>query len=284
MEYKSSHFPNTILMVSPNHFDIKYSINIYMQDKNGQLKQVDHEKAYSQWEEVKNTYKNLGMKVKTLDGVENLNDMVFCANTFFTFYSNGERNVILSNMNNDERKKEVKFFQEFFVSQNYIIHHLPENLIFESMGDLIWDYDRELLFGGHGYRTKKEVYPYIENLLKKEIIKIQLTTNKFYHLDTCLSILNSDTAVVVQEAIDKESYKTLNKYYKNLINVSEKEAGEYFTCNLHCPDGENVLIHPGSTRIVSQLKNLNFKVHEIDTSEFLKSGGSIFCMKNQYFA
>jgi len=52
-------------------------------------------------------------------------------------------------------------------------------------------------------------------------------------------------------------------------------------CNAHSPDGEHILIEKSAIKLQSDCKMRGFKVIGIDTSEFLKSGGSIFCLKNQ---
>ena len=39
-----------ILMVHPEHFRVEYLINPYMTDDNGNLNQIDPEKAISQWD------------------------------------------------------------------------------------------------------------------------------------------------------------------------------------------------------------------------------------------
>ena len=40
-----------------------------------------------------------------------------------------------------------------------------------------------------------------------------------------------------------------------------------------------VVIQSGCRVLSSKLRELGFAVDEVDTSEFLKSGGSVFCMK-----
>ena len=56
-----------------------------------------------------------------------------------------------------------------------------------------------------------------------------------------------------------------------------------FACNAHCPDEKHVIIQKGNAQSVALIKQHNFIPIEIDTSEFIKSGGSVYCMKLMYF-
>jgi N-dimethylarginine dimethylaminohydrolase len=71
----------------------------------------------------------------------------------------------------------------------------------------------------------------------------------------------------------------INAVFENVINAPEDEAKKLFACNATCPDGKNVIIQKGCTNVNSALRDAGFTVHEVDTGEYLKSGGSVFCMK-----
>jgi len=57
------------------------------------------------------------------------------------------------------------------------------------------------------------------------------------------------------------------------------EAAGLLACNGHCPDGEHFLVQRGARVTNQRVQEAGFSVIELDTSEFLKSGGSVFCMK-----
>ena len=67
--------------------------------------------------------------------------------------------------------------------------------------------------------------------------------------------------------------------FENLIEVPLEEAKEGFVTNGHSPNGTHFIVHKGNDVTVSKLKEIGIEVMEIDTGEFLKSGGSVFCMK-----
>ena len=110
-------------------------------------------------------------------------------------------------------------------------------------------------------------------------ILLELADETLYHLDTCLSVLDRTTALWVPSAFTSESAEMVERLIPTLIEVPTDEATSLLACNAHCPDATHVLIQSGCDITNSCLRNAGFEVVEVDTSEFLKSGGSVFCMK-----
>lgn len=270
-----------VLMVKADHFKVEYAINPYMKDSSGKLQVVDHSLALSQWNSLKKQYGEIGLEVQELEGAKDLPDMVFCANTSFPFVKNNEKHVIISNMNSDHRKDEVKYLEKFYAELGYQIHHLNKDHSFEANGDAL--IHNKWILGGHGFRTDKAVYREITKLTDLPVIALELISDKFYHLDTCLSILNEDSIAIVREGFSESSIKVLETLYKNVIEIDLDEALNSFAANCHCPDSKNVLVHGNCPKFCSKLESNGFKIHPLDTSEFMKSGGSVFCMKMMFY-
>lgn len=261
--------PTSIIMIRPNGFKIAYEINSHMSLSNP----VDEQLAMKQWLKLKETYEGLGFNVIVFEGDVQLPDMVFCANPIFSF----PKGVILSNMHHPQRQKEPKHFIQWLKDLEQ--HHVDGD--FEGMGDLLWCYQNQSLYGGYGYRTKEEVYDQIELIIEQPIHRLKLTNQDFYHLDTCLSIINQSTALYVESAFDQESIKIIKEHFDNAVKVDEVEAKHFLACNAHCPDGKNIIIEKQAVKTIERLKSIGLTVYPVDTSEFLKSGGSVFCMKHQ---
>ncbi|HRB00496.1 MAG TPA: amidinotransferase, partial [Ignavibacteria bacterium] len=68
-----------------------------------------------------------------------------------------------------------------------------------------------------------------------------------------------------------------------IIYADNEENLKYFICNCHCPDGENVIVQRGSSKFKEDIKKSGFSIIETETTEFIKSGGSVFCMKLMIF-
>ena len=150
------------------------------------------------------------------------------------------------------------------------------------MGDLICRKNRDgsrTYFGGYGFRTEARALEAVEGLIATPIHKLQLIDERFYHLDTCLCILNSEAALFVPEAFSPESVALLENEFSDMISLDLEEALTFFSGNAYCPHGRNVVIQKGAKRTIAQLRERNFIPIEVDTSEFIKAGGSVFCMK-----
>ena len=279
--------PQKVLMVTPTYFNIETPINAHMLDAQGHVHVLDKQKALKQWQTLKETYEKLNFSVSVVEGKENCPDMVFCANQSFPYLFKNQSKAILSNMQNDIRHEEVETINAFLKSKQYTTQHLEprsQKTLFEGMGDVTWLGRTQFLLGGHGFRTSPKMYEKLAELVQCPIALFELKNPKFYHLDTCLSILNSTTALVCKEAFTTEGFELLQVLIPNLILVTLKEAdAPYFACNAHCPDEKHVIIQKGSSETCAHLKEHHFVPIEIDTSEFIKSGGSVYCMKLMYF-
>ncbi len=274
--------PNNVLMTTPAHFEVAYVINPHMAENIGS---VNPHVAHAQWNALYNTYRHLGFNVHTLDGQPALPDMVFCANQTLPFIlPDGREGVVLSHMHAPERKAEVDHYQAFFSDAGYLTHALPTDTgDFEGMGDALWHPGRRLLWGGYGFRTDSSTYTYLSDVLEVPILMLELHDPDFYHLDTCLCLLDEQTALICREAFTDEGLALINRMFDRILVAPEDEARTLFSCNAHSPDGTHVLIQSGCTETVQQLENAGYTVLEHETNEFLKAGGSVFCMKLMYW-
>jgi N-dimethylarginine dimethylaminohydrolase len=271
--------PTEALMVQPSHFSVDYVINPHMTQHVGK---VDKKKAYKEWEVIRDTFAETGLVVHELEGQPGLPDMVFCANQSLPFVDKeGHTKVLMSIMHADERKEEVPYIEQWYRQHGYEVNYFDEDSIsdFEGMGDAIWHTGKRMIWGGYGYRSDMKAYEHITELYDVPVLALELVSESFYHLDTCLCMLNSDTALIYPAAFTDEGLAMIRKLIPNIIEANQKEAEELFACNATCPDGKNVVIQEGCTEVNAQLEEAGFKVHEVSTEEYLKSGGSVFCMK-----
>lgn len=275
--------PGRVLLTTPDHFEVAYVINPHME---GNVGDVDRDRARAQWETLYDTYRRLGMEVSLLPGAEGLPDMVFCANQTLPYLTpGGERGAVLSRMHAPQRTPEVEHYRAFFEDEGYETIGLDPDLPgdFEGMGDAIWHPGRYLLWGGHGYRTDRQVYHRLGDKLGFPVLPLSLTDPDFYHLDTCFCPLDEQTALVYPGAFDEEGLATIKAHFPRIIEAPEDEARGLFACNAHSPDGQHVLIQAGCEGTNALLRAGGYDVIEVETGEFLKSGGSVFCMKLMFW-
>lgn len=272
--------PDRVLLTTPTHYDVEYVINPHMRDKVGT---VNRETAFQQWKALRAVYMALDVQPVILSGQHGLPDMVFCANQTLPFYQvdTDTRGVVLSRMHAEERQGEVPYYADFFERQGYTVEALPDGLDadFEGMGDAIWHPGRSLLWGGYGFRTNPEAYEALSELLEVPTVALRLTDPDYYHLDTCFCPLDGEHVLIAPDAFDAAGRALIDELFTTVIEAPDDEARHQFACNAHCPDGRHVLIQEGCADTVERLKAEDFLPVELDTSEFLKAGGSVFCMK-----
>lgn len=281
--------PNKVLLCHPQWFDVIDEKNVHMK---GQKGNIDKTKALLQWEKLVYEYKKISVEgglseVSILPGVQGLEDMVFAANQTFPFLDErGQKKLILSNMKHPNRQKEVAYYEHFFENKEYEILHLPKALLFEGMGDLLKVPGQYRCLCGHGFRTAFQTISHLEMLTDYEIIPLELINPNFYHLDTCISLIDKDTVLYVPSAFAAESQSKLKQLFTHCIEVPEQEAAQGFALNMHVVTSERkktAILQEGNTQTEELLKQLNVEVVPIDTSEYIKSGGSVFCLKMMYY-
>ncbi|MBO6576773.1 MAG: hypothetical protein JJ896_14185 [Rhodothermales bacterium] len=275
--------PRRVLMTAPTHFQVHYVINPHME---GHIGSVDTTRAQNQWLALKDAYDRIGIETHEIQGAEGLPDMVFCANQTLPVPALDARppKVVLSRMNSEHRMAEVPAYAEYFGEQGYELLDLQENKgTFEGMGDAIWHPGRYLLWGGFGFRTDLEVYKRMAKALDLRILIITLEDPDFYHLDTCFSVLDDQSVLIYPGAFDDEGLGLVNALFERVIEAPEDESRRLFACNAHCPDGKHVIIQEGCTETVRLVGQAGFTPVEVNTDEFLKAGGSVFCMKQMFW-
>jgi N-dimethylarginine dimethylaminohydrolase len=205
--------------------------------------------------------------------------MVFCANQCFPFVLSDERRAaVLSRMRWPERRGEVEFFRKFLLRRGFEIFEAPEEVpYFEGMGDALTVPGRRLVLGGCGSRTHESVYDFLSRQFGFECLKLKLVDADFYHLDTCVAVLNSETVAYVPSAL--ENARELERFFTRRLEISAVEAKKYFAGNAFSPDGRHVLMQPGAMDFVGNLRRHGFVPVEVETGEFIKAGGSVFCLK-----
>lgn len=276
----------SVFFVKPDAFDLVAAINAHMRDENGELHKVDRDRASQQWKKLVEIYQQLGLKTLVMECRPECPDMVFCANQTFPYLDRaGQPSLILSNMWDETRHLEVASLAAQLERLGIRVQALPDRkseTLFEGMGDALWVPGRRLICGGYGFRTDARVYETIHDITGSPIVLFELKHPKFYHLDTCLSLLDARTVLACRDGFTAEGWDILQRLFSRIIEVPLHEAdAPGFACNAHCPDQQHVILQKGSTETCRQLRGYGFTPIEVETEEFIKSGGSVFCMKMQ---
>lgn len=274
--------PGSVLMCPPDHYDVVDVKNPFMVGKAGT---VDKGLAKAQWESVRAAYQSHGKTVKLIDPVAGLEDMVFCANTTMVgLTTRMERVCLLSRMRHPSRRREVPHFENWFKNEGYRIERLKdETAMFEGMGDCLWHPGKRLLWGGYGFRSDPEVYKEVAEIFEAPVILLRLVNERFYHLDTCFCPLNQEAVLIYPSAFDPESLGLILKIFPIVLVAEESEAVKQLACNAAVIDSKVAVIQQGSDIAARHMKAIGLDVVSVDTSEYLKSGASAFCIRLPYY-
>ncbi len=272
-----------LLMAEPTFYDVAYVENPHMEDNVGR---VDRFLARRQWRTLLRTYQGLGVPVTVVPGQPFLPDYVFCANQVLPVppgLLGPAPGAIRSIMKSAHREPEVTHIVAALEAEHLPVEALNPYEVdrIEGTGDGIWHPGRALLYGGVGPRTTEGAWLRVSAMLNAPVAILNLVDPRFYHLDTCLSVIDEQTAVIVPHAFDLDALGILRAHFPRLLEVSVDDAMNMF-CNGHSPDGRHFVVQAGADA-VEDLRALDIDVLEVDTSEFAKSGGSVFCMKLHYW-
>jgi N-dimethylarginine dimethylaminohydrolase len=270
--------PASVLMCPPDHFDVLDIKNPFM---SGQVGTVNRTLARKQWEEVRSAFTAAGKVVNVIEPMEGLEDMVFCANqTLVGLSPKMERICLLGQMRHSSRRREVPAFEAWFRENGYRIAQLKDkNRLFEGAGDALWHPGKRLLWGGHGFRSEPEAYEEVANVFGTPVVLLKLVNEKFYHLDTCFCPLTSESVLIYPSAFDAASLELILKIFPVVLTAGEVEATNQMACNAAVVDGTTAIVQRGASTVTRHMAGMGLKVVEVDTSEFIKSGGSVYCLK-----
>jgi arginine dihydrolase len=266
----------TVLMCPPTFFDVREAKNPYM----GQS--VDRNKARQQWDNLRRSLEESGLKVELIDPVKDLEDMVFAANQVFIGQTrNGEKFIVPSRMRYPSRDQEVAFYVNWFRGRGYRVMELELGGEFlEGQGDLLWHPDRSRIWAAYGFRSTRggvEKFSAAMAGMGFQVTPLELVDAYCYHLDTCLCPLNPDAAIIYPGAFSTQSLAAIRGGFPRIHELSRDEAVQ-FMGNGIVANGRFLTPHLNG-HLSQILAKESLIPIVVDTSEFEKSGGSAFCMK-----
>jgi N-dimethylarginine dimethylaminohydrolase len=256
-----------LLMCPPTYYGIEYEINPWMK----RSRQSDAALAAQQWAELHRVLaEKLSAEIRLIDAKPGLPDMVFTANAGVVW----QNRFIASNFRHEVRRGETPHFEQWFLTRGLEIIHLPQEYYFEGEGDLLRC--GELWFAGYHIRSDMLAHQKVAEIIDREILSLELTSNWFYHLDTCFCPISEKAALFYPPAFDEYAKVVLENHIPVLIAVPQGEA-ERFACNaVVC--GSNIVMNTGCPVVRGKLEELGLNVYETALDEFLKAGGSAKCL------
>jgi arginine dihydrolase len=267
-----------VLLCPPTFFDVIDQKNPYMRADAA----IDPAKARVQWQALCSALEQSGCQIETIDAAPGLEDMVFAANQVFVGYKEGfGKFAVPSRMVHASRQREVPFYIDWYRKRGYkvIDLNLGDDRL-EGHGDLLWHPDGSRIYAGYGFRSTRggvEKFSAAMSKMGIPVVSLQLVDPYCYHLDTCLCPLNNDAVLIYPGAYSSEALVALPKFWNRIHKLTAEEAHK-FMGNGIVVNGRYLTPYT-SPRLEAILREEELKSVLVDTSEYEKAGGSLFCMK-----
>lgn len=275
-----------VLLADPAAFTVAAAQNPHMRLADGSLQKIDAEAAREQWEELYAAFQRAGQQCHVLPAAPDLPDLVFTANPSMVLPPtphSEEAEVWLSRMAHRSRRGEVGLHANFFRDLGYSLHEFPQEVgTVEGHGDLLRQPGTAQLHVGISPRSQGTAWGHLARRRPDwSLSAYELQDPRFYHLDTALAILDERRALVVPQAFTSGDLDRVQRFFPEAFLLNEHEAMA-FAGNAWCPDGQHVFLQSGLPRVEEWLQQQGFTPIGVETSEFRKSGGSVFCLKQAF--
>ena len=259
-----------ILMCPPDHYDVDYVINPWME---GNIHKSSSERAVKQWQKLHYILKDLAI-VDLVNPQQGWPDMVFTANAGLVLGDN----VVLSRFLHKEIQGEEPHFKKWFSDNGFTVYELNKDLPFEGAGDALLDREGRWLWAGYGFRSELDSHPYLAKWLDIEVLSLHLIDERFYHLDTCFCPLTGGYLLYYPGAFDSYSNHLIEMRVpaEKRIEIEEADAVN-FACNA-VNVNHTIVMNKASDRLKQSLQEVGFEIIETPLTEFLKAGGAAKCL------
>jgi N-dimethylarginine dimethylaminohydrolase len=256
------------LMCAPEHFEVRYAINPWMDV----AVPVDRELALQQWENLRQTYLDLGHQVDVITPEPGLPDMVFAANGGLVV----DGRALGARFTHPERRAEGPAYQRWFqaaVRDGALADAAVPLATNEGEGDFLVVGD--LVLAGHGFRTDPTAHAEVQELFGRPVVSLTLVDPRYYHLDTALAVLDDANVAYLPSAFSAGSRAVLQRLFPDAVLASEADAA-VLGLNV-VSDGRNVVLSAQATGLIEELRLRGYNPVGVDLSELLKAGGSVKC-------
>jgi ornithine aminotransferase len=271
------------LMSPPDHFEVAYSINPWMDPAQWQLdaRRLARDAANG-WDLLHATYEQLGAEVVVKPPAQGWPDLVFTANCAVVL----DGKAILARYLKAERAGEEAHGHAMFeqLKARGIVDQVcrtPEGVYFEGAGDAIYDATRRVMWMGYGQRSCRAAHHTIEQLFGIPTISLELVDPHYYHLDTAFCLLSGGEVVYHPAAFTQDGREQIRAVVgpEKLIEAPAEDAGA-LAVNAVCIDRVVVMCHCSPT-LRAELQSRGYHVHVVPLGSFNRSGGAAYCLTLQ---
>lgn len=290
---------HAVLMGDPAHFSVVGGANPHTRDRWGRRKSVDRTLAIQQWNRMRETLAELGLRVVVIPPDPAHPGLVYPANAGFRIGNE----FVLSHLT-PTRAGELEAYRRAISPLGLNPHTVQAR--FEGEADLFPAGEFYLFTHGtiqkqrfvprfgwppwkriYGFRSDPAVLREIEAIhpLDRLVQPIELIDERYYHGDTCLCSFGTGRThlIAYTKVIHPDALSVLTKSFGDrLIRLGDDDAAIYAANSFSFErDGEPHLVMPHgiSARLSDEVRDHGAQVITVDVSEFhKKGGGSVKCM------
>jgi len=266
-------------MCRPTYYTVRDVKNPFMRG----AATVDPQRALAQWTALHDAFAAAGVEPLEIEPVADLEDMTFAANLAFVGAgSRTRRFVVPSRMRFASRAREVPYYVAWFEAHGFAVVDLAleGDEYLEGHGDLVWQPGRSRVWAGYGFRSSRTGVERFARAMSREsieVVPLDLADETFYHLDTCFATLGAEAALYYPGAFSEKARDTLRAAWPRLYEVSREDALR-FVCNGAAVANRFIAAYIPPA-LEAPLRREGLQPFVVDTSEFEKGGGSVFCLK-----
>jgi len=251
------------LMCRPTYFAVTYRINPWMDP----TAPYDNVLALRQWQNLRQTYIDLGHTVEEIEALPGLPDMVFAANGATVI----DGKVLAVQFRDAERADEAPAYRAWFSSRGFDTYDSKHTN--EGEGDILLVGD--VLLAGTGFRTAHAAHAQTQEVFGRPVISLHLVDPAYYHLDTALCVLDAETIAYLPSAFSPGSQAVLRQLFPDAIIATPADA-DVLGLNA-VSDGRTVVLPVQATGLTAALQERGYQTVGVDMSELRKAGGGPKC-------
>jgi N-dimethylarginine dimethylaminohydrolase len=254
------------LMCAPEHYDVSYAINPWMDVE----VRVDRDRAHEQWDGLVDILERAGAKVESLDPQPGLPDLVFTANAGIV----DADTFIPSRMRHPERQREQGVAAGWFTARGARIAELSDAVVQEGSGDALPF--RGTLVGGYRTRSSETAYDELAGILRAPVLAVELIDPRYYHIDVAFCPLDDRRAIVFPDALGAPGRGRLLDLVAEPLVLEPQEAAQFAANSVVV--GTTVIMPACPPRVGRRLEAWGYDVAVADVGEFRKAGGAVRCL------
>jgi N-dimethylarginine dimethylaminohydrolase len=267
-------------MCRPEHFAVTYAINPWMDPRSWAHNHRGLAAAsLREWAALYCTLLDLGAAVELIPAVSGLPDLIFTANAAVVL----DRKALLSRFRYPERQGEERHFEAAFRAlhaRGFIaeVQKLPDGLVLEGAVDCSFDQARNLFWMGYGPRSDAASRLAVEQAFGVEVVALELTDARFYHVDTAFCPLPRGEVLYVPGAFTAQGRSEIRERVtlEQRIELGIEDAVQ-LAANAVCL-GDTIVLSGCSGRLRAELEERGYRVVPKRLGSFLRSGGAVFCL------